>query len=562
MRKGKLLKLSTNKQINYLLNNIIQNLQEFTQAQSVHIKKLTEIGIALSAEKNLDKLLEMIVDEARNFTNSDGGTLYLVDDAKENLKFEILQNESLGIRMGGTSGNPINWPPVPLQINGKPNNNNVSAYCVITGKTVNISDVYKAKGFNFEGTRRYDRQSGYRSKSMLVIPMKNHENEIIGVLQLINAQDPENGKLIAFSPDSVDMTSSLASQAAVAITNVRLIEELENLFEAFIETIAMAIDEKSPYTAGHIGRVAELTMTIAEKINESNKGSFASVNFSEDEMRELRIAAWMHDVGKITTPEYVVDKTTKLQTIFDRYELVKTRFLLIKKSMEVDALKRKIEILSSGNTNKSLLEQIDKSLHDKMVEIEEELKFLKSCNNPGEFMSDEMKERLNQIAKKSYQLNGKDKYLTENELYNLSIKKGSLTPEERQIIQNHAMVTYKMLSQLPFSKKLRNVPRYASGHHEHLDGTGYPLGLNEKDLPLQARIMALADIFEALTAKDRPYKKPMPLSKALQILGFMAKDRHIDPKIYEFFIKEKIYAEYVKSELNPEQIDIDLSEKI
>ena len=308
--------------------------KHFAAIHHDQIKNLTNIGVALSGEKNIDRLLEMILDEARKYTNADGGTLYIMSEDESELLFAIIKNESLGVSIGGTGGK-ITWPAVKLKnIDGSPNYSNVSAYVAISGEAVNIADVYDAYGFNFEGTKKYDQENGYRSQSMLVVPMRNHDNDIIAVLQLLNAQDQVTGAVINFSLESQEMTLSLASQAAVALTNNRLIHDLENLLESFIKTIATAIDEKSPYTGGHVRRVAQLTMTIANKINEKKQGPFASVIFSDDQMRELRMAAWLHDIGKIITPEHIVDKTTKLEKVHDRIADVKTRFELIKKEYQ------------------------------------------------------------------------------------------------------------------------------------------------------------------------------------------------------------------------------------
>ncbi len=305
-----------------------------------HIKRLTEIGLALSAEKNINRLMEMILSEARAFTNADGGTLYIMSDDESKLIFTIIQNDSINVRMGGTKGR-ITWPSVKMKNDdGSPNHSNVSSHAAITGEAVNIDDVYSAKGFNFSGTKKFDRENGYRSKSMMVVPMRNHENEIIGVLQLINALDPKTGEVISFSPESQEMTLSLASQAAVALTNNQLIHDLESLLESFIKTIAAAIDEKSPYTGGHIRRVAQLTMAIAHKINEVKSGPFADTGFSADQLKELRMAAWLHDMGKITTPEHVIDKAKKLQTVYDRFNEIKARMEIIKKDYLIKPARR------------------------------------------------------------------------------------------------------------------------------------------------------------------------------------------------------------------------------
>ena len=509
------------------------------------IKHLIQIGVALSGEKNINRLLEIIVDEARKLTNADAGTLYIMADDETELQFAIIQNNSLNIRMGGTGG-AITWPPVNLKnIDGSANKANVCAHAAISGETINIADVYDAHGFNFEGTKKFDKNTGYRSKSMLVSPLRNHENDIIGVLQLLNALDPATGEVINFSSESQEIILSLASQAAIALSNSRLIYDLQSLLESFIKTIASTIDEKSPFTGGHIRRVAELTMTIADKINETQQGPFAAVKFSDDQLRELRMAAWLHDVGKITTPEHVIDKETKLQTVHDRIHEVKTRLELIKKDY--------LPANQSENKDK----RTDKSDAAKIKALDEEYQFLLEVNKGAEFLSDEMVSRIKKIAERKWREDGQTRpLLSEEEVYNLCVRRGTLTEEERNIINNHVLVTHKILTGLPFPKKLRHVADYAAAHHEKIDGTGHPFGLKGDELPLQSRIIAIVDVFEALTAKDRPYKKGKTLSEALKIMEFMVKDNYIDKDLFEFFIEEKIYADYAKRDLMPQQIDV------
>ncbi|TFB09956.1 GAF domain-containing protein [Candidatus Marinimicrobia bacterium MT.SAG.2] len=539
------------------MSNKEKDLEKFAQKQRDQTRKLIDIGIALSAEKNISVLLELIVDSAREFTNADGGTLYLVSEDESSLEFEIVQTDSLNIRMGGKTGEEINWPPVPLyKEDGSPNKENVSADVAISKKLVNIPDVYDVEGFNFEGTRKFDESTGYRSKSMLVIPMLNHENEIIGVLQLINARDIDSNETIPFPDDDIDLTASVASQAAIALTNVRLIQDLKDLFDSFIKTIATAIDEKSPYTAGHITRVANLTMEIAHVVNKTKWGKYGDLTFNEDELEELRLAAWMHDVGKITTPEHVVDKSTKLEKIFDRVELLQVRFDAIKYQTYSEWYEKKAELIESKGNDPEEIKKLDEEYSGKISQIETDAEFCIKANTPGEFMEDEAIEHLIEISKKTFNLGGETRhYLSEDELENLSIKRGTLNVSDRKIIENHAMMTLKMLNELPFSKKLKHVPAYAASHHEKLDGTGYPLKMKGEEISAQARIMAIADIFEALTAKDRPYKKPMMLSQAIKILGFMVKDDHIDGDFVEIFLKEGLAETYAKEHLLPTQID-------
>jgi HD-GYP domain-containing protein (c-di-GMP phosphodiesterase class II) len=556
-RDGIVDRFSHDKRLNQLLKSVITEVKLYAEDQIKHIKKLAEIGLALSVEKNISRLLELIVDEARSLSNADAGTLYILDSNQKHLRFEIMQNDSMDTRMGGTSGVEITLPHVPLYAQGQPNHSNVSSYVALTGKTVNIPDVYEAEGFDFRGPRQYDNATGYRSKSMLVIPLKNHENVIIGVLQLLNAQDPETREVLPFSTEYVDLIGALASQAAVALTNTQLVEDLKNLFYSFIKSIATAIDEKSPYTGGHINRVVNLTMMIADRVNQTRQGPFKDISFTENEIEELRLAAWMHDVGKITTPEYIVDKSSKLETIFDRTQLVETRFKLIEKSLENKYLLNKVKLLEDKNSLAAdELRQVENDFKDNISRLREEMKFVAACNRPGEFMSDGNIDLLNAIAGKTCDLFEKEQpYLTQDEVKNLSIRKGTLAENERKIIENHAAMTLKILNQLPFPSRLSRVPEFAAGHHEKLDGTGYPRGLSAKDLPLQTRILAVADIFEALTAKDRPYKKPMKLSEAVKIMGFMKKDTHIDPDLYDLFINENLHLEYAQKEMNPDQID-------
>ncbi len=541
-----------NDQVNILLSKLAPEVKEFLEKQIDQIRRLNQIGTALSAEKNLDKLLEMIVDEARKFTNADGGTLYIMSDDEEELHFAIVQNTSLNVRMGGTGGK-ITWPSVRLKnLDGKSNHANVSAYAAITGQVVNISDVYHAEGFNFEGTRRFDAETGYRSKSMLVVPMRNHENDIIGVLQLLNAQIEGETEVISFSIENQKMTESLASQAAVAISNSRLIHDLENLLESFIRTIATAIDEKSPYTGGHVRRVSELTMAIADKINRSAEGPYGGISFDEDELKELRISAWLHDVGKITTPEYVVDKGKKLETIYNRMEALKERFEILRRDSEIEKLK-------NGNTkrNRNGVEKTIDTAAKEEMDLDADYEFLTDINTGTKLMDEKMLDRLKNIAGRKWNLGGDLlNLLSDDEVYNLSIPIGTLTDKEKEIIKNHVTVTHKMLCQLPFPKKLRHVSYYASSHHERMDGAGYPFGLRGNEIPLQARIIALADVFDALTAKDRPYKKEKTLSEAIKIMGYMVKDNHIDKDLFELFIKERIHLDYARKELTPNQIDM------
>lgn len=548
-------KFSENISVNKFLTKVMQDVKSFTELQSEHIKKLNNIGISLSAETNREKLLEMILMQAVQFTNSDGGTLYMMTDDQKFLEFNVVFNDSLGVHMGGTK-DKITWPHLPLyKEDGNENREMVAVLSALENKMINIEDVYEAEGFNFDGTKKFDESTGYRSKSMLVIPMDNHEGDVVGVLQLINRQDNDSKEVMAFGKDDEESTMSLAAQAGMSITNLKLIQGLQDLLESFIKSIAGAIDAKSPYTGGHVRKVAEITMMIAGAVNKANKGKYKEVKYSEDQLNELRIAALMHDVGKITTPEYVVDKANKLETIYDRIGVVQTRFEIIKRDLEIELLKEETRLTKAGQTDKLFKKQ--EEYLSKIKELEDDLFFLEESNKGGEFMADDKIERIHKIAGKIWKKGGERKpLLTEDEVYNLSIRKGTLTEEERQKINDHATMTLKMLDALPFPKKLKRVPEIAGGHHEKLNGKGYPLGLTAEQLTLEARILALADIFEALTASDRPYKGAKKLSEAQKIINFMIKDGELDEDLVNFFYESGLHKEYGEKELKKEQLDI------
>ena len=519
---------------------------EFTKL----LHELNSIGIALSAEKNHRRLLEMILVKAKELTNADGGTLYSRTD-DDRLKFEIMHTDSLDIHMGGLEGEEIPFYPVRLyKEDGNPNKHNVAACAVLENKTINIPDAYTSKEFDFSGTRKFDEKTGYRSQSFLTVPMVNHENNIIGVLQLINAQDTESGTVKAFSDIDQHLVESLASQAAVTITNKSLIDAQKELFDSLIKLIANAIDEKSPYTAGHCRRVPVLTNMLANAASDISYGPLKDFAMTEEEKYELDVAAWLHDCGKITTPEYVVDKATKLETIFDKINLVDIRFEILKRDAEIAALKRKL--LESGVDNFT-----DTNLAREIESLNADREFIRTCNIGGEMISDDDIKRIDEVAAYKWQSpDGKEEnLLTEKEIENLKIGRGTLSYREREIINNHVAVTIKMLESLPYPKHLQRVPEYAGGHHEKMDGTGYPNKLKKEDMSIQARMVAIADVFEALTAKDRPYKKAMSLSKSLTILGRMKLDHHIDPDLFDIFMWGKVYLKYAREHLNPEQID-------
>lgn len=531
------------------MSEILDRLSKAT-SQDDRLKFLVDLGIALSSERNRDRLLETILLGAKRLTNADGGTLYLRTESN-GLRFAIMRTDSLNIAMGGTTGKPIPFPPLMMfdPDTMEPNHHNVATHCALMGETINIPDAYESDEFDFSGTKKFDQGTGYRSKSFLTVPLKNHERDVIGVLQLLNAQDADGGDVIAFSDKVQPIVEALASQAAVALENQQLLQAQRDLLEAFIKVIANAIDRKSPYTGGHCQRVPIITEMLAEAANGEAKGVFEDFDLDDEGMYELRIAAWLHDCGKVTTPEYVVDKATKLETIYDRINTVRTRFEVLRRDAE-------IAYLRAGNEEGADAAALKIAYDAELASIESDLAFIETANIGGEFMDDADVDRINHIAKRSWRENGEMRpFLTENEVYNLTIRKGTLTTEERQIINDHIVVTLEMLSELPFPKNLRKVPEYAGGHHEKMDGTGYPNGLRGDEMSAPARMMAIADIFEALTARDRPYKKAKKLSEAVHIMSLMCKEGHIDPELFDLFLRSGVHMRYANEYLPAEQID-------
>lgn len=520
------------------------------------LEQLLSVGQALSAETNTNALVEMILESARNLTRADAGTVYSVEDDLR-LTFETVHNSSLGLHLGGTSGTPVNFPPLLLYCeDGSPNEKNIAAYSAVNGEAVRIADAYDTEGFDFSGTKRIDAQTGYRSKSFLTVPMRDHEGSVIGVLQLINALDRHTGETIEFTSEDERIAYSLASQAAIALTKQSLIDAQRELFNSFTKVIAKSIDRKNPTTGKHCERVPLLTMMIADAINSSSHSKTTALKLSPEEYDELSLAAWLHDCGKVTTPEAIINKATKLERQADGIDEIMTRAAVARHEAHNSALIKQNQALSRGDAKTA--HKAEEEIREFERQLQQDMEFLTKANTGSEFMADEARERVDAIAERYTWTDHEGRQrplLSEQEAANLKIRRGTLNETEMGIMRDHVRVSREMLDQLKFPKHLQRTPQIAGQHHERMGGDGYPDNLCGDEISFGARILAIADVFEALTAPDRPYKETKTLSQALWIMGSMAEEGHFDPRLFEVFIEEKVYMRYAREHMNPELID-------
>jgi HD-GYP domain-containing protein (c-di-GMP phosphodiesterase class II) len=513
------------------------------------LELLLRVGVALSAETDTNRLLETILLEAKELTRADGGTLYLRQD-EDSLHFAIMRTDSLGIAIGGTTGRPTTLPPIPLRDpdTGAPNNRHIASFAALRKKSINIPNAYDTTRFDFSGTKAFDARNGYRSVSFLTIPMLDAEGRVVGVLQLINSRDAKTNEVVPFDDLDQQTVEVLASQAGVSLQNKLLRDAQRDLLDSFIKMIASAIDAKSDYTGGHCERVPLLAEMLTRAACDAQAGPFAEFNLSEAEWYELHIAAWLHDCGKVITPVHVMDKSKKLETIFDRIETVRARFEILMRDARLRAYERE----KSGEDAALVASDLEKEL----LGLRDDLAFLEKTNFGGEFLPRDGQERIKRIAERTVEMGGQSvPLLSAEEVQNLSISRGTLTEKERLVINAHMVHTVNILNALPFPPQLRRVPEYATGHHEKMDGTGYPRGIYAGDMSVPARIMAVADVYEALTATDRPYKQPKKLSEVMFIMGKMKEQHHLDPEVFDLFITSGIYRKYAEQNLPPELID-------
>lgn len=516
------------------------------------LPQLLEIAQLIAREPDTARLVERILVTAKQATGADGGSIYLVEDDRCSLSFALILNNTLGLHLGGASGKPVGvQAPALYDSDGSPNHRSVVTHCALARESVRLDDAYSAVGFDFAAARAFDQAHGYRSRSFLAVPMIDHSGEVTGVLQLVNARSRDGG---VFSAEDQAFVEALTSLAAIALDKQRLIERLEALFESLVRLINDAIDEKSSYTGGHCRRVPELAMMIAEAAHRADSGPLAAFRMSETERRELWLAAMLHDCGKITTPVHVVDKATKLSGIFDRMALVDARFELAACDARIARLEA---VAASGNEAAA-----EARYRAELAALDVDRAFLREANRGSERMPDEDVARVRAIAAREIRGAGGESrpLLSEDEVANLTIRHGTLNAEEREIINRHVSTTIRMLESLPWPRQLAHVPEYAGGHHERVDGTGYPRGLKRDQMSLPARMIAIADVFEALTAGDRPYKRAKTVTESLAILGQMKLSGHVDPDLFDVFVREGVWMDYARKFLDPTQIDeVDLA---
>lgn len=528
----------------------IQYLNQQLDVQTHELQELNNIGVALSAERDMGRLLNLILQKAREITRADAGTLYLVEKQKDVPADpnDFFQDKQLRFKLSHCDSRTTNYSEFTMPIV----KSSLGGYVTLTGQVLNIPDVYQiSEDCEYRHNRSFDEMVGYRTKSILTIPMKTHKDELIGLLQLINRKRDWNTRLdtpeiaeenvIEFDSHCVDLANSLASQAAVAIENNRLYDEIKSLFDGFVLAAVHAIEQRDPTTFGHSERVARLTLALADQVNRLDSGRFRSVHLSENEMQQIRYASLLHDFGKIGVRENVLVKAKKLYP--HELERIVHRFHFIKSSMKLNYSDHKIKkLLRQSVANvQAELQSLDSQLNERISELDDFLEFIIKINEPT-ILEKGASNQLLAISQHQYRENGtKESYLNTHEINCLSIPKGSLSETERREIESHVNHTYNFLKRIPWTEELQAIPEIAHGHHEKIDGSGYPRGLKEDEIPIQSKMMTIADIFDALTAWDRPYKKAVPVERALKILEFERNDGKIDADLFQLFIEAEIY---------------------
>ncbi len=535
--------------------------EELVRAER-EMEELNRIGVALSATHDVNALLEMILSEAREISGADAGSLYLVEETRQGgslgagsgerrLRFKLTQNDSRQF--------PFAEFTLPLT------EESMAGYVALHGEVINVPDVYALlapekqvraaagppeRPYRFNP--KYDQESGYRTRSMLTLPMKNGKGEVLGVLQLINCKRDRSAKLSnpeafereaqPFPERAIRLALSLASQAAVAYENSRLYHDIETLFEGFVHAAVTAIEQRDPTTSGHSQRVSTMTVGLAETVDRANSGAYAGVHFTREQMKEIRYAALLHDFGKVAVREEVLVKAKKLYPA--QLALVQSRFDYVRKELEASTAQQKLQAVleRSREEARQHLDRLEDEYRRHLGEIEDHFRFILQANEPTVLPSGKF-DRLIEIARQTYRdpRGTQHHLLTPEEVRFLSIPKGSLDPDERQQIESHVVHSFNFLMKIPWTKEIRDIPKIARAHHEKLDGSGYPYKLKSAEIPLQAKIMTICDIFDALSAADRPYKKAVPPDRALAILEVSVRDRELDPDLFNLFLDAKIF---------------------
>ena len=514
--------------------------QELQSARS-EIEELNQIGIALSTQRDTGSLLDLILLKSREITTSDAGSLYLVEETEQGekrLRFKLTQNDSLKL--------PFTEFTMPI------NASSIAGYVALTGESLHLEDVYQIPpALPFHFNPKFDQESGYRTKSMLVVPMKNPQGEIIGVVQLINCKRAGHLRVERQTVDAVvipypesrrALVSSLASQAAVAIENNRLYESVEMLFEGFVKASVVAIEARDPTTSGHSFRVADLTVGLAEAVDRNDSAAFRGINFTRTEMKEIRYASLLHDFGKVGVREEVLVKAKKLYPL--QIDLVRQRFDFIRKAVQQEHTERKLAYLLEKGREEFLAsqEQLERDLAERLREMDEFLEFVMKCNEPTVLPEGNFQRLLELGAAQFLDWTGEPRPLiTSDEVRLLSVPKGSLDDSERRQIESHVIHSFNFLSQIPWTKDIKNIPTIARAHHEKLNGTGYPYKLAAAEIPFQSKMMTISDIYDALSASDRPYKKALPTDRALDILKMEANQTLLDSDLFRIFLEAEVF---------------------
>jgi len=523
---------------------VIRQLEGALTRKGDDLHELNKIGVALSAERDIDKLLDLILAKCREITAADAGSLYLVQRGKDEntqaddqLRFRLTQNDSLML--------PFEERTLPLS------EASIAGYSALSGRSVNLPDAYRIPpGYPFQISRSFDEQSGYRTKSMLVVPMRDHKNTVIGVVQLINKKRDSKMVLqpvsvvdeyvIPFTSVDEELVGSLASQAAVAFENTKLLADIKGLFNSFVKASVTAIESRDPTTSGHSERVAKLTVGLAEKIDAASSGRFRDVRFTPDQLQEINYASLLHDFGKVGVREKVLIKGKKLYV--GEMMVIRQRFAYIKRTMEAEHLRAQLDQVLRGQATPDLLREMDGSYEERQKEIDLTLRTVLQANEPSILEEESFRALMDLPGRTFTDMEGHPQpFLTSNEVDALKIRRGSLSDKERREIESHVTHTFRFLSEIPWTGEYRGVPTIAYAHHEKMDGTGYPRKLSAADIPIQSRMMTISDIFDALVAWDRPYKKSVPVERALDILADEAKHGKLDSTLLQVFVEAKVY---------------------